>query len=296
MKKEEPLTIRSSDGGAIRKLKKEMEKNLNPKMNTWSLGKIVEWTVDTARNIAKNRRTKENPGGWSPTSRFLQIKLRMLGSVLGAWEAKKDIGTVFAAYRNARNDMRKVELNVDEESWLVDNGVDLELPEFRTFRADLTQEMLVYEVMHIKKLITSKRREELRLLHGGWMRRIQDAADVGKIGGVLRQIMGEEKAFTLEVLYDDEENEVDSVRVSQLVTKFFEEWFRASDDEMKMDEDMSRIEFHGGFFGFCVVDTTSLDNCHFFVDWAGIKFMTVEKIGFIHFFSFCEFGIKICGK
>ena len=68
--------------------------------------------------------------------------------------------------------------------------------------------------MHINKLTTSKRRDELRLLHGGWMRRIQDAADVGKIGGVLKQLMGEEKAFKLEVLYGEDENEVDSVRIS----------------------------------------------------------------------------------
>ena len=222
-----------------------MELHLEPNAADWSLEKITNWTAEAARRIASNRKSRDNPGGWSPTSRLLMIRLKILGTLLNASEQKRKLGSCYKAYRLARADMKRIELNEDEKEWLSNNGITDNLPEFRLYREDCTQELLIIEIMHIKKITTSKRREELRLLHGGWMRRIQDEADAGKIGNVLRNLMGEGKEFTMEVLYGERENEVEGKRISELITDFFKEWFYASEEEIQRDGNTVRMVEEG---------------------------------------------------
>ena len=52
-------------------------------------------------------------------------------------------------------------------------------------------------------------RKELRSRHDDRMRKIQDAADKGKIRRIIKQIIGGDKEFSLEVLY----NEVKTLRM-----------------------------------------------------------------------------------
>ena len=77
-------------------------------------------------------------------------------------------------------------------------------------------------------------RRELRIRHGNWTRKIQEAADTGRIGGILRKIIGEDKDFSLEVLYRDGRNVTDANEIAGEVTRVFrEEWFFQTDQERK---------------------------------------------------------------
>ena len=90
-------------------------------------------------------------------------------------------------------------------------------------------------------MMSSKLRRELRLKHDEWIRRIQEEADKGRIGKVLKRIIGEEKDFTLEVLYDKLENITDAEEIARIITKFFEEWFSLTEEGEQNDEELSRF-------------------------------------------------------
>ncbi len=62
------------------------------------------------------------------------------------------------------------------------------------------------------------------MIHGGRMRRIQDAADAGKIGPMLRSIMMKQSSFSMDVLYDKDGNVTDPEEISKIVTEFFRQW------------------------------------------------------------------------
>ena len=84
-------------------------------------------------------------------------------------------------------------------------------------------------------------RRELRIKHGDWTRKIQEAADKGRIGGILRKIIGEEKDFSLEVLYRDGGTVTDADEIAGEVTRVFgEEWFFQTDEERKKGVDLRR--------------------------------------------------------
>ena len=53
-----------------------------------------------------------------------------------------------------------------------------------------TKLALVTSFLELQKHLTHNRRRELRLLHGGRMRKMQEAADEGKIGAILKSIIG----------------------------------------------------------------------------------------------------------
>ena len=71
------------------------------------------------------------------------------------------------------------------------------------------------------------------------MRRLQDAADAGKIGGVLKRIIAKSKAFSLEALYNEEGTITDPDEVARIVTEFFRLWFNSTTEDDIRDESVA---------------------------------------------------------
>ena len=134
-----------------------------------------------------------------------------------------------------------MELNEDEEIWLNDNGVSRNLPEWRSWLGSNTASNLKGELHHLKTLTTKERRDELRRLHGGRMRRMQDAADAGKIGPIIKNIMAKTNSFSMEVLYNEAGNITDADEVARIVTEFFADWFNSSEDDNLRDSELSGL-------------------------------------------------------
>ena len=87
-------------------------------------------------------------------------------------------------YADARKDIAAIKLSEEELEWLEENGISRDLPPWSEWRRTNTKETLTPAVAHLKSLNTRKVRDELRVLHGGRMRRIQEAAMRGRSGRV----------------------------------------------------------------------------------------------------------------
>ena len=85
--------------------------------------------------------------------------------------------------------MREIELTDEEKTWLDENGVEGSLPGWKAFQVRANVSELAAEVKYLDKLTSSKMRRELRLIHGDRTRKIQEAADKGRIGGILRKLL-----------------------------------------------------------------------------------------------------------
>ena len=70
---------------------------------------------------------------------------------------------------------------------------------------------------------------------------MQDEADAGKIGAMLKNIMAKSTSFSLDVLYNDSGNIVDTNEISRIVTEFFKEWFNASPDDDLRDSSLAQL-------------------------------------------------------
>ena len=77
------------------------------------------------------------------------------------------------------------------------------------------------------------------------MRRMQDEADAGKIGGVLKRIMAKSSSFSLEVLYGQSGNTTDPLEIAKTVTEFFKAWFNSDQDDDERDSDVADFSASG---------------------------------------------------
>ena len=195
-----PPTLKAGDKGGLRKLAKLMEKHMLGGMKDWSVQDITDWTVKEAGRIATSRKTEYNPDGWSSVSRILHVRLRAIGALFKRMADRADLGRCYRLNKDARRDIGKIVLIEDKEMWLEANGIPRGLPEWREWIRCNSFDRLKEEIQHLKSLTTRERREDLRRLHGDRMRRIQDDADEGKIGAVIRNIMANSKSFSLDVL------------------------------------------------------------------------------------------------
>ena len=84
--------IRAGDAGAIRKLNKEFERMIEEGLEDWEHNQVVIWTANKAKEIAKKRNRKDNPDGWSPLTRLMRLKVKVLGMVLRRLEWNKGMG------------------------------------------------------------------------------------------------------------------------------------------------------------------------------------------------------------
>ena len=216
-----PPNLQAGDVGGLRRLNQAMMKHFTGDASNHSIEDITEWTVKQARAIAASRNSRNNPNGWSPLSRLLHLRLRALGALYKRIMDGSGIGPCYRLYMDARRDSTHVSLNDDEANRLVENDIEKSLPEWRVWQRDMDKERLRAEIQRLRNLSTRERRNELRILHGGRMRRIQDAADVGKIGAMLKGIMAKSTAFSMDVLYDKDKNIVDANEISHIITEFF---------------------------------------------------------------------------
>ena len=171
---------------------------------------------------------------------MLHIRLRILGALFKRMVDKAGLGACYHLYSDLKRDLRRLVLNDDEKDWLGQNGVPEDLPDWRVWQRSNTTEGLRVELLHLRALTTKERRTELRLLHGGRMRRIQDDADAGKIGAVIKTVMARSPTFSLDVIYGKEENIVDADEIARIVTEFFALWFNATEDDDARDAEVAK--------------------------------------------------------
>ena len=236
-----PTMIRAGDEGAKKKLEKAMKKHLSGELNDWSMDEIISWTVSKSKEIAKGRNRKDNPNGWSPLTRIMRLRAKLVGAVHKRLEKGKDIGVCYKLFKEVKNDIMKMELSEEEKEWLQENGIEIDLPDWQEFKRWSDTAETAKEVKHLNKMTSSKLRRELRLKHDEWIRKIQEEADKGSIGRVLKRIIGEEKDFTLDVLYGKLENITDAEEIARIITKFFEEWFSMTEEGEQNDDELSRF-------------------------------------------------------
>ena len=100
-------------------------------------------------------------------------------------------------------------------------------------------------------------RRELHLKHDEWTRKIQVAADKGKIGMVLKSIMKKDKDFLLKVLYREEEegNKTDTDEIADIVTKHFGKRFDLTIEEDANDLILSELSSKGDRAEFVKMST-----------------------------------------
>ena len=124
-------------------------------------------------------------------------------------------------YKDSARDITSITLNADEEEWLEFNGVQRRIPDWRVWQRDNDADSLLIEIRHLRSLTTRHRRDELRILHGGRMRLIQDEACARKIGSMLKKIMAKSSSFSMEVLYGQNGNTTDPLEIARIVTELF---------------------------------------------------------------------------
>ncbi len=240
-----PPTIKAGDKGGLRRLQESLKKRFNGDLSEHTIGEITDWTVAEQRRIAASRAAKTNPDGWSPTSLLLHIRLRILGALFKRLADKSGVDPCYRMYKDSARDITRITLNADEEEWLEFNGVQRTLPDWRAWRRDNDAESLLIEIRHLRSLTTRQRRDELRILHGGRMRRIQDEADAGKIGTMLKKIMAKSSSFSMEVLYGQDGNTTDPIEIARIVTEFFQAWFNSDHDDDARDTEVSDFSASG---------------------------------------------------
>jgi hypothetical protein len=122
--------IRPGDEGAKRRLMKEMDKITAAGLEDWTHDQLVVWTATKAKEIAKSRNRKDNPDGWSPLTRLMRLKVKLLGMAYRRMTSKKGFGDCYKMYKETKRNMKGVTLNDEEHIWLEENGVMATLPDW----------------------------------------------------------------------------------------------------------------------------------------------------------------------
>ena len=158
-----------------------MKKHLSGELNDWSMDEIISWTVAKSKEIAKGRNRKDNPNGWSPLTRIMRLRAKLVAAVHKRLEKGKDIGVCYKLFKEVKNDIMKMELSEEEKEWLQENGIEIDLPDWLEFKRWSDTAEIAKEVKHLNKMTSSKLRRELRLKHDEWIRKIQEEADKARV-------------------------------------------------------------------------------------------------------------------
>ena len=117
----------------------------------------------------------------------MRLKVKILGMDYRRIVSKKGFGDCYKMYKEIKRNMKGVTLTDEEYVWLDENGVSPALPDWDRWTKSLEIIELSKEIKLLNKLTSSRMRKELRIRHDDWMRKIQEAADVGKIGRMMRK-------------------------------------------------------------------------------------------------------------
>ncbi len=235
-------TLNCNDKGACRKFISEMNRvvnSLNDDLSHLSIQEITRISVETVGRINKRRNNKRSPSIWSPIAHLLNLRISAIGSTVRA-NIKSNYRPLKALITRLKRDEAKITLNEAEAEWLEDNGVrsdPLDWNEWINEYADVTH--AARELLRIKKLLSSENRKEFRRIHGERMAKIQGEADAGRIGGVIRHIMGGTSSYTMESIRDEGLTITDGERIASLVTAFFAKWFSRLPDEKERDRKLA---------------------------------------------------------
>ena len=71
------------------------------------------------------------------------------------------------------------------------------------------------------------------------MCRLQEAADAGRIGGIIKNIMGGATSFTMESIRQDDEIITDGETIARMITAFFGQWFARLPEEKERDKQLA---------------------------------------------------------
>ncbi len=133
-----------------------------------------------------------------------------------------------------------MKLNEDECLWMDDNGIEREPLDFNEWLNQYpTTALLATDYLRLKGLLTKENRKEYRRIHGGRMLRLQEEADAGRIGGVIKNIVGRSPGFLMESLNHEGKTITDALTIAKLITAFFKNWFTRLPVEKERDSDLA---------------------------------------------------------
>jgi hypothetical protein len=88
------------------------------------------------------------------------------------------------------------------------------------------------------------------------MRKIQEMADEGKIGALLKSITGKRESFTMESVRDGDRLITDPHEITRLITNVFREWFYRGEKDAWRDHNISDAIIGGDLDRFMEVAAT----------------------------------------
>ena len=94
--------------------------------------------------------------------------------------------------------------------------------------------------MRVRNLLTMENEKEFRRIHGDKMLRVQEAADAGKIGGIIKHIVGQSPSFLIESLRKGDETITDAHTIAKMITSFFANWFSRLPEEHARDVTLAK--------------------------------------------------------
>ena len=121
--------------------------------------------------------------------------------------------------------------------WLEENNIDLDPFDWHEWKNRYSSSShAARELLRLRKLLSQENRKEFRRIHSERMSRVQEEADAGRIGGLLKNIMGGTTAFTMESIRNNGVVETDGESISKLITSFFAKWFSRLPDQKLIDQ------------------------------------------------------------
>jgi hypothetical protein len=141
--------------------------------------------------------------------------------------------------KEMQRDLSRIVLNEEELAWLTDN-----IGEIPTNWTDWsiefpTKDLILRAYIKHQNSLREERRKDMRIIHGGNMKKLQAAADEGKIGAILKKITGDKPPFSLDSIKDGERQIVDKVEIPKVITKLFRDWFFRSEGDAWRDHNIS---------------------------------------------------------
>ena len=178
---------------------------------------------------------KRNPEIWSPISRLLSLRLSALGSTVKLG-IKGDCRPLQLIVTKLRRDEKGIILNEDEVEWLESNDIAADPYDWSEWKNCYhTTSITSTEFLRTRTLLSNENKKEYRKIHGGWMLKIQNEADAGRIGKAIQAIVGRSPSFLMESLRQGDSTITDGHKIHTLITAFFATWFSRLPAEKERD-------------------------------------------------------------
>jgi hypothetical protein len=251
-------SLNCNDKGACRKFLLGMERfaSSGRDIDLLSLQDITDQSLKIVQNINKRRNNSRSPSIWSPLAHILNLRVSALGSTIRSG-LKGDISSLKSTIGKLRRDEMAVTLNEDEREWLDSNGIESEPFDWQEWTNQFSHTSIAArELIRLKKLLSQENRKEFRRLHSERMCRLQEQADSGKIGGIIKNIMGRPSSFTMESIRQGEETITDGKMIAKLITSFFSQWFARLPEEKDRDKRLSECVLGNDLEGWNALTTS----------------------------------------